>query len=337
MANVLASPMVKPTGTYKAMVCILLSGGNDSYNMLIPTGAAYSEYSTVRTNLAIPENEILGLNPLTSGGTPLGLHPSMPEIHQLFEDEKVAFISNVGTLVEPTTKAQMANHSVQLPVGLYSHSDQIMHWQTSIPQERSSEGWGGRMTDIIQSMNSNQDISMNISLSGNNIFQSGQGTTAFSINPDTGGINIEGYNDPDPFFQLMTSGVNSLLNQQYQDVFKQSYADMVRNSINNNGAFNDAISQVDDFNTSFSENYVSQSLQMIAKTIAAQDTLGMQRQTFFLNIGGFDNHDELLNNQAALLGRLSKALGEFYSALDEINMNDSVTTFTISDFARSLE
>jgi uncharacterized protein (DUF1501 family) len=336
MANALASPILRPSGTYKAMVCILLSGGNDSYNMLIPTGAEYSEYATVRSNLAIPQNEILGLNPITPGGTPLGLHPSMPEIHQLFQNGKVAFINNVGTLIEPTTKTDIINQTAQLPLGLLSHSDQAMQWQTSIPQERSSIGWGGKMADIIQSMNSNQDISMNISLSGNNIFQTGNTATPFAINSDTGSVGILGYNEPDVFHTLLTSGVNSLLNQQYQDVFKKSYAGIVKNSIQNNEFFNSAIGDTSPFTTSFSDNYISESLHMIARTIAAQETLGMERQTFFLSIGGFDNHDELLNNQAALLSQISAGLSEFYNALDEVSMNDCVTTYTISDFARSL-
>ncbi len=335
MANALATPIVKPTGDYKAMVCILLSGGNDSFNMLIPNGAEYSEYATVRSNLAIPQNDILALNPITPGIN-LGLHPSMTEIHQLFGEGKVAFLSNVGTLIQPTTKAEIFNGSAQLPLGLFSHSDQAMQWQTSIPQERTSEGWGGKMADILQSMNTNQNISMNISLSGNNIFQTGNTATPFAINSDTGSVGVLGYNETDVFHNLLTSGVNSLLNQQYQDVFKKSYSTVVKNSIQNNDFFNTSIGDTSPFSTNFSGNYISESLHMIARTIVAQEALGMDRQTFFLSIGGFDNHDELLNNQAALLSQLSAGLSEFYNALDEMSMNDCVTTFTISDFARSL-
>lgn len=335
MANALASPISSASGDYKALVCILLSGGNDSYNMLIPNGTEYSAYATTRSNMAIPQNDILGLSPMTPGMS-LGVHPSMPEVQQLFDQGKVAFISNVGTLIEPTTKADILNETASLPLGLFSHNDQLMHWQTSIPQERSNIGWGGKIADILQSMNTNQDISMNISLSGNNIFQTGNQATTYTINSDTGSVGVIGYNQNDPFHQLMTSGVNSLLDQQYQDVFKQSYSGVVKNAIQNNEVFNAAISNVDPFNTSFSNNYVSESLHMIARTIAAHEELGMSRQTFFLSIGGFDNHDELLNNQAELLSMLSSGLNEFYSALDEVSMNDCVTSFTISDFARTL-
>lgn len=335
MASALSKPMSPSTNGYKAMVCILLSGGNDSFNMLIPTGAEYNEYSSIRTNLAIPQNDILGLNPLTPG-IQLGVHPDMPEIQNLFQQGKVAFISNVGTLVEPTTKQQIIDNAVQLPLGLLSHADQAMQWQTSIPQERSNVGWGGRIADIMQSMNTNQDISMNISLSGNNVFQNGNTAYAYTINNTTGSAEVIGYDEPDVFHQLMTSGVNSLLNQQYQDVFRQSYANLAKSAINSSGEFNDAISTTPDFNTQFSANNLSQNMRMIARTIASQSELGMERQTFFINLGGFDNHDELLNNQSALLSQLSTALNEFYNALDEVNMNDCVTTFTISDFARTM-
>jgi uncharacterized protein (DUF1501 family) len=334
-ANVLARPSIGAGGDYKALVCILLSGGNDSFNMLVPRGAGYNAYALSRSNLALPENDLLTLNP-TNTSQELGLHPGMPEIHQMFEDGKVAFLSNVGTLVRPTLKSEVLDGSADLPLGLLSHSDQAMHWQTSVPQERSAEGWGGRLADLLQSMNSTQDISMNISLSGNNIFQSGPNATPYTINSDTGAVGVLGYGETDVFHQLMTSGVNSLLNQQYQDVFKQSYASVVKNSIESNELFNTAVGEAIPFNTTFSDNYVSESLQMIARTIAAREDLGMTRQTFFLNIGGWDNHDELLNNQSELLSQLSTALNEFYSALEELNATDCVTTYTISDFGRAL-
>lgn len=322
---------------YKALVCILLSGGNDSYNMLLPRdNASYAEYAATRSNLAIAQNDMLAINPLSSGGMEFGLHPSMPELRDLFEQGDAALIANIGTLVEPLTQSQFFNGGVSIPLGLLSHSDQAMQWQTSFPQERSSRGWGGKMADILMSGNQNDTISMNVSLSGKNVFQTGQMATEYSINADVGSVGIFGYGEPDIFNQLATNGVNNLLNQQYQNVFKKTYADVIKNAVESNEQFNEAITAVPDFNTQFSDNYVAGSLQMIARTIAARDTLGMKRQTFFLSFGGWDHHDELISNQSDMLGMLSKALSEFNSALNEINMNECVTTFTISDFARTL-
>ena len=185
VANSLAGmskPVTSTNGDYKALVCILLAGGNDSFNMLVPrNGSHYVEYATTRSNLALLQGDLLPLNFTDNNGKQFGLHPSMPEVQSLFNENKLAFLANVGTLVEPTSKSQYLNGGVQVPVGLLSHADQIQQWQTSIPQTRSSKGWGGRMADILHAANTNQNISMNISLSGTNIFQVGNNATEYAI------------------------------------------------------------------------------------------------------------------------------------------------------------
>ena len=142
-AAAMADSATAAEGGYKAMVCILLSGGNDSYNMLVPIEQnLYNTYQTTRSNLAIPRNDLLALNsPQLATGT-YGIHPAMPEIKQLFDQEKLAFVSNVGTLIEPTTKEQFYGGNHPLPLGLFSHADQIQQWQTGMPHERSATGWG---------------------------------------------------------------------------------------------------------------------------------------------------------------------------------------------------
>ncbi len=341
MANAAAGRTAKLAGTtngnYKALVCILLAGGSDSFNTLVPLDAdAYGAYSATRSNLALPQNSLLGLSPLVGGQPNLGVHPAMPEVQQLFNNGRLAFVSNVGTLVQPTTREQFMNESVPLPLGLFSHADQIQQWQTSVPQSRSAYGWGGRVADILQSMNANQNISMNISLSGRNVFQSGNQSAEYTINPTgTGSIGIDGYNGPDMLDQIKTTAVSSLMEQQYSDVFKQTYADVVSNAQSAHEQFSTAIGGVN-LTTPFSPSYLSQSLQMVAKTIAARDTLDVCRQTFFITFGGWDHHDELTNNLNGMLGVVSAALNEFNTAMEELNMADKVTTFTISDFARTL-
>ena len=322
---------------YKALVCILLAGGNDSFNMLVPTeNNAYGAYSNTRSNLALAKNSLLPLTPNITGQTPLGLHPSMPEVQQLFNAGKLAFVNNVGTLIEPTTKAQYQNESAKLPLGLFSHADQIQQWQTSLPHSRSAHGWGGRMSDIMQSVNNNQRISMNISLSGRNIFQSGNNSSEYTIRPTgNGSIGIDGYGTGDALSQIRTTAVNSLLEEQYTDIFKKTYADVTRNAQDAHEEFSMAIGGTN-LSTTFSTSYLSQSMQMVAKTIAARQTLDMRRQTFFITFGGWDHHDEVLNAQTAMLGVVSKALGEFNAAMEELDVSSDVTTFTISDFGRTL-
>lgn len=321
---------------YRALVCIMLGGGNDSFNMLVPTSNEhYSEYQTTRSNQAIPQANLLNLSPTSYNEKELGLHPSMPELKTLFDAGKLAVLCNVGTLVQPTTKSDY-NNSYRLPFALFSHADQEKQWQTSVPQTNSPTGWGGRLADLVQSANTNQNISMNISLAGKNLFQLGEQSAEYSILPTgTGSIGIRGYNGISTFDQIRTSAVKSLMEKQYQDIFKQTYAGVVQASQNTHELFSAAVGN-STLSTTFSTNPLSQSLQMVARTMKVRQELGVKRQTFFVRIDGFDNHDELLNNHGALMTMLSKGMSEFQTAMGELNLEDCVTTFTVSDFGRTL-
>ena len=324
---------------YRAMVCIMLGGGNDSFNMLMPKGnPEWGEYAVTRSNLAIPQNDIRQIYPNTSDGREYGVHPAMPEVQQLFNDSKLAFVTNVGTLVEPTTINQFWNESVQLPLGLLSHSDQSAHWQTALPQARTATGWGGKIADLIGDMNTNQNISMNISLNGSNVFQTGNNAVEYVIDPYEGSIGIWGYGEQWSFNEMRTQAIDEMLARNYQDIFKETYKDVVENSRDAHLEFSAALNTLNPFQTQFTDDPwgLSERFHMIAKIIAVRDILGMSRQTFYIDFGGWDHHDEVLNAQDEMLGILSKALNEFRLALEEINMFDCVTTFTISDFARTL-
>ncbi|MEM8927586.1 MAG: DUF1501 domain-containing protein [Bacteroidota bacterium] len=342
MANAAAGRTAKynlnpANNNYKALVCILLAGGNDSFNMLVPTeNSSYNAYATTRSNLALAQNTLLGLTPTAGSQIPLGVHPAMPEVQQLFNNGNLAFVANIGTLVEPTTLAQYNNGSANLPLGLFSHADQIQQWQTSVPNSRSAQGWGGRMADILQAMNNNQNISMSISLSGRNVFQSGNSTAEYTIrNQGAGSIGITGYGASNVLDQLRTQTVDNLMEQQYNDIFKKTYADVVSNAQDTHEIFSAAVGGVN-LTTPFAQSELSQSLRMIARTIAARSSLNVCRQTFFVTFGGWDHHDELTNNQNAMLAIVSQALNDFNNAMNELGLGNEVTTFTISDFGRTL-
>ena len=327
-------------GDYKALVCIFLSGGNDSFNMLVPrSNAEYNTYATTRSNLAIPQGDLLPINVNGGDGNQYGLHPSMPEVQSLFNNNKLSFVSNVGTLIESVTKNSIYDQTAKLPLGLFSHSDQIQQWQTAIPHERSAKGWGGKIADLIRDMNTNQRISMNISLSGTNVFQTGNETVEYTIDPYDGSIGIYGYrpdNMYDQFNLMRTQAIDNMLDHEYQDIFRKTYADVIRGSRDAQLEFQAALDEITPFSTTFSDNYISQSFQMIARTIGARDTLGVQRQIFFIDYGGWDHHDEVIQSQADMLRVLSIALGEFNTVLEEMNLTDCVTTFSISEFGRTL-
>ncbi len=330
-------PLVpRPPGDYKALVCLSLEGGNDSFNMLVPRGTGeYQEYASVRTNQSLAQGSLLPINPLVGDGKQYGLHPNLSRVQSLFEQGDAAMVANVGALVRPTSMAEY-NNEINLPLGLYSHADQVMHWQSSIPQSRSAIGWGGRMADILYQVNNNQNISMNISLNGTNIFQTGDTVAAYAINPDTGAVVI--YNYEGDWTQATTkrAAIDGMLNQNYTNVLENTYRNMVRGATDNSLQFSSAIAGLSPFNTTFADTEISADLHMVAKTIAARNTLDMCRQTFFVQLGGFDNHDEVLMNHGYLMEEVDQAIGSFWDALGEMGLQDSVTLFTISDFARTL-
>ena len=324
-------------GDYKALVFVMQSGGNDSFNMLIPRGTTeYAEYALSRSDIAIPQGDLLAINPITTDGRTFGLHPELTALQNLFENNKLAFISNVGTLVEPTTKTQFQEGTVQTPLGLFSHSDQQQQWHSGRPHERTNIGWGGRIADLVQSMNSNDSISMNISLQGTNIFQYGQEVIPYVINNE-GSIGIRDYGEFDPFNILRTQALNTMMERDYEDVFKNTYINTVKASNESSIEFQEAIDAVSEFATVIPEgNSLAEQLRMVAKTIAARDTLGFQRQVFFVEASGWDHHNELLISHADLLQEFNEALGYFNDLTEELGVLDNVTTFSISDFGRTL-
>ena len=234
MMSSLAAPRpalgMAPPNEYKALVCILLAGGNDSFNMVVPTQAdQYNDYSASRSNVALTSGELLPLNYTDPEGGTYGLHPAMPEVANMFNDGKAAIISNIGTLIEPVTKSQVLSGTAPLPLGLQSHVDQARHWQTSIPQNRHAKGWGGKVADILAAGNTNQDLSMNLSLSGTNLWQAGETVDEFTITPQ-GSVGIGILEGTDPFEVILGQGLDNILDQTYNDVLKQTYTKKVQES-----------------------------------------------------------------------------------------------------------
>ena len=254
--------------------------------------------------------------------------------------KKLSFISNIGTLLEKGLNKQNYWDNQQLePLGLYSHSDQTQQWQTSLPDSRSSIGWGGRIADLMSSLNTNDKISMNISLSGNNVFQTGTSSVEYALDPVYGSMGIYGYREndyPDEFDRAKNKAIDNMLDAHYADVFKKTYVDVIKTSRDANVQFSEAIADVPYMGDLFVDNELSNSMHMIAKTIAARESLGMKRQIFFVDYGGWDHHDELLNSQAAMLDELSNSMFALNAALERIGAQDCVTTFTASEFGRTL-
>ncbi|MDA7802944.1 DUF1501 domain-containing protein [Crocinitomix sp.] len=329
--SMMSSPPPPPFGNYKAIVCVFLHGGNDSYNMLVPNSLTeYNHYFDTRSNLALDRPDLLSI-----GSGDFGLNPAMPDVRNMFNDGDVSFLANIGTLVEPLTVADYYAKTAQVPIGLFSHLDQYKHWQSARPHERVTKGWGGYMADLLGYTNSNDRISMNVSLSGTNIFQNGINTTPFSMNNNGPTLPINYYAEYG-HNQERRAAVDSILNYTFGDPFQNTYADVLHDSISAGVEFKEALDEVPDFATDFSGARLSQELKVIAKTIAARETLGFERQIFFVRYGGWDHHDQLITSQADKLGVVNDAMVEFKNVLNELGVFNDVTTFVGSEFARKL-
>ncbi|HWA26240.1 MAG TPA: DUF1501 domain-containing protein [Lacunisphaera sp.] len=336
LANSLAA-QTAPTD-YKAIVCLFLAGGNDSFNMLVPTTAGeYSAYAKVRGNLALARDTLLEITPGNLGGRTLGIHPSMPEVKALFNAGRLAFVSNVGSLVRPTTLADYKANRYR-PVSLYSHADQIKQWQTCIPDQRTAIGWGGRAADILKSLNKPGLVSMNISLSGQNVFLTGENAFTYSVK-SSGATPLAGYNPStaNNLTALRTAAANNMLDAEYRNLFEQSYGGSTASAVDAYYEFNAALTGINLTTTTIpANNSAASNLAMVARIAAANSNLGARRQVFFVQLGGWDHHDEVLNSQVNMLATVSKAVDTFWSALGEFGLQNNVTLFTASDFGRTL-
>ena len=323
---------------YRALVCILLAGGNDSFNMLVPTDTdQHGEYRGIRSDLALERNVLLQLPGTTANGRSYGLHPGMSELQALYQAGDAALIANAGTLLEPYDADAVEAGTARLPLGLFSHADQINQWQTAAPGARIAQGWAGRIADLMQDQNLANGVSMNISLSGSNVFQSGRNANEYSISAaGDGAPGINAYDENTDFGAYRRQTIDDLLAVEQQHILRREYRRRLRSAIDAQAVFVDALQTSPAISTAFSAGPLSQSLRQIARVIGARGALGASRQTFFVTVGGWDHHDDVLDNQARMLPAVSRGLSEFRAALQELGVFDDVTTFTISDFGRTL-
>lgn len=344
----------------KALVCLFFSGGMDSFNLLVPwEQSAYNIYSATRGaygsdgGLALDRNALLQL---AAPSANFGLHPSCVNLQAMangtgpFTQRRLAFLTNIGTLVQPITKAQFNawengnNAALPVPKALFSHSDQIEQWQTAVPQGMAQlSGFAGRAADILNAYYNTGTTSMSISFGGNNVFQVGNSTQQFVVTPE-GALSFEGNTggaNPNPL-QLKNSALRSTLDQHYTNLLTESFSQLTKQSdaaqLNFQTQFDSAGAQLGGTVDGYfpGNNYLATTLKAVVKTIKIRSQLGLRRQTFFVNWGGWDHHGELLNTEAGMLTDVDAALGAYQHALETLGLADDVITFTSSDFGRTL-
>jgi uncharacterized protein (DUF1501 family) len=335
MLNALASSGVAAATTlssYKALVCVFLYGGNDANNTLIPFDTkGYANYATLRGPLALPQNSLLTLPGLPN----FALHPGLPEIQSLVNGGQAAVVANVGTLLQPTTRAQYLSGAAK-PVNLFSHPDQQEEWQNVSASGSVSTGWAGRMADVLgDTHNAGAAIPMITSVAGDTLFCNGTTTTPVAVSPGnvSGATCSEG-----SACTARQTAAQSLLTFNSGLSLVTADDGITSNSYKYAKTLADAFASASPLKTVFpSANGLAAQLQQIAQIIAIRSALGVDRQIFFCGIGNFDTHSTQLATQATLLAGISAAIGAFYQATQELGVANQVTTFTMSDFARTLQ
>lgn len=321
---------------YKALVCLFLYGGNDSNNLLIPTDAtSYASYAAARSLLAIPQASILPISLKTadSYNRQFGLHPSLTELQGLYSAGHMAILANTGTLVQPVTLTQYNAGTASLPPQLFSHADQQVQWQSSLCDKPFQTGWGGRLADMVDALNSNSKISMSISVAGQNSFQVGNTVSQYAVSP-SGAVVLSG-STGSTLNTTRAATQNSILTLQEANLFQAAFGAGTSNAISDSALITSVLKSAPTLTTTFPTTTLGTQLQMIAKLISAAPALGLKRQIFFASLGGWDLHSDQLPAQASLFQQLSQGLNAFYNATVELGVQNQVTTFSASDFSRT--
>lgn len=319
---------------YKALVCVLLEGGNDSLNMLVPrSGASYADYAAARAGLALDPATLLPISPLTAPPDPYGLHPAMSPLDAHFTAGRLAFVANAGPLVQPLDKATYLAGTAPVPAQLFSHSDQRTQWNSAHADGTFDTGWGGRVAEYVAPLNGGAALSPAISLSGTNLFQAGQGVQPYFMGV-AGPTLLAGYDDADG--PRRRQALEAILNASHEHAFAQELAQRQLEAIALGEAIDAALGSAASLTTLFPDEPVANALKMVARTIQIRAALGHARQVFFVNFPGWDMHADLLPLHAPHLATLAAALDAFQAALGELGVASDVVTFTMSDFGRAL-
>ncbi len=325
-------------GDFKALVCVFLYGGNDQSNTIVPReGSAYASYSAARPSLALPASSLLGITPQGYSGAALGFAPQLPGLKNLFDSQRCAVLANIGPLVQPTTKAQWNDGSPTVPVPqqLFSHSDQQNIWQTCVPIGSSPTGWLGRMGDaLVPAMQPNSPLSICMSLGGDNMIQVGEQVVQYQLTTN-GAVKV---NQLGSLFGSATGAqsLRNILTASSSDAMQSQYSQIISRAVDNEVLVNGALSG-STLNTVFPATPVAQQLKLVARMIKARASFGQRRQIYFVASGGWDFHDNLLDEQDQRLRALDAAIASFYAATVEQGIENQVTTFTASDFGRALQ
>jgi uncharacterized protein (DUF1501 family) len=332
---------------YKALVCVFLYGGNDYANTLVTYDeASYNRYRAIRapgpalTGVAIDRAALAGTLLVPSvplaNGRQFALHPAMGGLATLFNDGRAAALFNVGPLIVPLTKAQFFGSDrtrFPLPAKLFSHNDQQSVWQSSAA-EGSTIGWGGNIGDLALSSNGTSLFTC-ISATGNSVFLAGDSVLQYQVST-AGPVAINTTKHPAFGSSAVSAALSELIRQPRAHVLENEYNRVTTRSMAAEAQLSAALGGVTLATPFPAGNPLADQLKIVARLIGARAALESKRQVFLVSLGGFDLHSNLIAQQPGLLTRVSQAMSAFHAATVEMGIADKVTTFTASDFGRSL-
>ena len=317
--------------TQQSLVCVFLLGGADSFNFVVPGGNAYNDYANTRGAMAVASEDLLPITDAVQGA--FGFNSRLPGLHELYQNERLAIISNVGNLIRPTTKADY-NASTQLPQSLFAHDAQQKLWQTGSGNLADAFGWGGSIAQQIAECNSGSNVATSISAGGSNDWLNNLQQNYISLNPNANIAQMVGLNPSSSTRETLQALLNESKAEQGSP-FKQQVANAITRADETANSLSVAISEhpVDDF---IPTGRLQQQLHLVARMISAREQLNMGKQVFFVGLGGWDTHSNQNVRMIPLLDELNTALTNFQASIDAMGKANSVTTFTASDFGRTL-
>ncbi|MEO8808121.1 MAG: DUF1501 domain-containing protein [Burkholderiaceae bacterium] len=327
---------------YKALVCVFLYGGNDYGNTLVAYDSArYTAYQGMRPTLAYANSALTPtlLTPTTSvGALPAGMQyalaPELAALLPIWNASRLGVMLNVGTLVQPTSKAEYTAKSVPLPPKLFSHNDQQSVWQSSSP-EGATSGWGGRMGDLFEAANGNATFTC-VNVSANAVYLSGHSAVQYQVSA-SGPVALAGVKNPLFGSAACSAALKNLVTAPSAHLFENEYTRVMSRSLSAGDQLTAALAGGPTITTVFpTGNGLADQLKLVARMISTASEVGAKRQVFFVAMGGFDTHDGLAAVHPGLLTSVAGALSAFYAATVELGVASQVTTFTASDFGRTL-
>jgi uncharacterized protein (DUF1501 family) len=336
-----AAAQTAPANDYKALVCVFLFGANDHNNTVVTydTGS-HAAYTAARASIALPLSRLTPLTPTTAltgsnAGRQFALPNELAPLKAMWDQGKMAILANVGPLIVPTTKTQYTNNAVPLPPKLFSHNDQQSVWQAN-GGEGARVGWGGKMGDLFASQNTNPIFTCS-SLTGSAVFLAGNTVAAYQVGLN-GSVAVSGLYGSMYGSASAATNLRAIITEPGSTLFTQDLAAVTGRSIGADQLLTDAFANNPDFplTGTLTTNNLAAQLRVVSRMIAARASLGTKRQVFMVSLGGFDTHDEQLDDQPALHTQLGAALAYFTQNLQSMGVYDNVTTFTASDFGRTL-